>query len=115
MFATSIVAAKKEVSYFTEFAPLQEQNRGETVASGCLEQLIELLQKENGINAKSKFWKDHKFLFVTCGAGSTTIAMLMESYYQGLLNAVQGGKNVANAKGWTFDVPAVIYIQGETD
>lgn len=124
MFATGIAASQQNENYFTEFVPLQERDRGvtndsagsgETVASGCLEQLIELIQRENGINAYSNFWNNHKFLFVTCGSGSKTIADLMSGYYQGLINSVKGGKNVAVAKGWSFHVPAVIYIQGETD
>ena len=124
MFSTGIEAAQKDVSYFTEFVPLQERERGmtedsagtgETVASGCAEKIIELLQFENGINCYSNYWENHKILFVTCGAGSKTIAQLMADYYQGLINSVQGGKNVANNKGWNLFVPAVIYIQGETD
>lgn len=124
MFSTGILAAQKEVDYFTEFVPLQERDggvtvdsagTGETIASGCAEKLIELLQLKSGINAKSLFWNSHKLLFVSCGAGSQTIANLMENYYQGLINSVQGGKNVANSKGWNLFVPAVIYIQGETD
>ena len=124
MFSTGIEAAQKDVSYFTEFVPLQERERGmtedsagtgETVASGCAEKIIELLQSKNGINCYSNFWANHKILFVTCGAGSKTIAQLMTDYYQGLINSVQGGKNVANSKEWNLFVPAVIYIQGETD
>ena len=114
MFNGGVIAPQKAVSYFTDFIPLVELNN-ETLASGCVEQLIELLQKENGINVDSDYWDNHKFLFVSCGAGSKTIAMLMSDYYQGLVNAVQGAKNVAQAKGWNIDVPAVIYIQGETD
>ncbi len=114
MFNGGVIAPQKEVSYFTDFIPLVELNN-ETLASGCVEQLIELLQKEKGINVDSAYWDNHKFLFVSCGAGSKTIAMLMSDYYQGLINAVQGAKNVAAAKGWTLKVPAVIYIQGETD
>lgn len=124
MFSSGIEAAQKDVSYFTEFVPLQERERGmtedsagtgETVASGCAEKIIELLQLENGINCYSNYWENHKILFVTCGAGSKTIAQLMADYYQGLIHSVQGGKNVANNKGWNLFVPAVIYIQGETD
>ena len=113
MFSTGLLASQKEVDYFSEFVPLQERDggvtedsagTGETVASGCLEQTIELIQKENGINAYSHFWDSHKFLFVSCGVGSKTISELMTEYYQGLINAIKGGLNVA-----------VIYIQGETD
>ena len=124
MFSTGIEAVQKDVSYFTEFVPLQEREKGmtedsagigETVASGCAEKIIELLQLENGINCYSNYWENHKILFVTCGSGSKTIAQLMADYYQGLINSVQGGKNVANNKGWNLFVPAVICMQGETD
>ena len=124
MFSTGLLASQKEVDYFSEFVPLQERDggvtedsagTGETVASGCLEQTIELIQKENGINAYSHFWDSHKFLFVSCGVGSKTISELMTEYYQGLINAIKGGLNVAVKKQYTFNVPAIIYIQGETD
>lgn len=124
MFSTGILAAQKEVDYFTEFVPLQERDggatgdsagTGETIASGCAEKIIELLQLKNGINTKSLFWNSHKLLFVSCGAGSQTIANLMENYYQGLVNAVKGGTNIAISKGLSIYVPACIYIQGETD
>lgn len=124
MFSTGMLAAQKDVSYFTEYVPLQERDggvtvdsagTGETVASGCLEQVIELFQKENGVNAYSHFWDSHKFLFVSCGVGSKTISELMSEYYEGLVNAIKGGLNVAVKKQYTFNVPAVIYIQGETD
>lgn len=124
MFSTGLLASQKEVDYFSEFVPLQERDggvtedsagTGETVASGCLEQTIELIQKENGINAYSHFWDSHKFLFVSCGVGSKTISELMTEYYQGLINAIKGGVNVAVKKQYTFNVPAIIYIQGETD
>lgn len=124
MFSTGLLASQKDIDYFSEFVPLQERDggvtedsagTGETVASGCLEHTIELIQKRNGINAYSHFWDSHKFLFVSCGAGSKTISELMTEYYQGLINAIKGGLNVAVKKQYTFNVPAVIYIQGETD
>lgn len=129
-FNTGIRCAKKDVSAFTSFVPLVEETSGatsdsagtgETVASGCVEQLVELLCKEVGISPYSKYWNNHKFLFGSFGAGSTTIAMLTEvpetgiGYYQGVVNAMQAAKNICDENGWTLNIPAWIWIQGETD
>lgn len=130
MFNTGIRCPKKNVSDFTSFIPLVEQESGatvdsagvgETVASGCMEQLIELICKEVGISPYSNYWDNHKFLFGSFGAGSTTIAMLTETpetgigYYQGIVNAMQAAKNICDKNGWTLNIPAWIWIQGETD
>lgn len=129
-FNTGIRCPKKQVSAFTSFVPLVEEvsgatvdsaGVGETVASGCVEQLLELLCKEVGISPYSKYWNNHKFLFGSFGAGSTTISMLTEvptsgiGYYQGVVNAMQAAKNICDEKGWTLNIPAWIWIQGETD
>lgn len=129
-FNTGIRCPKKNVSAFTSFVPLVEETSGatndsagtgETVASGCVEQLVELLCKEVGISPYSKYWNNHKFLFGSFGAGSTTIAMLTEvpktgiGYYQGVVNAMQAAKNICDKNGWTLNIPAWIWIQGETD
>ena len=129
-FNVGIRCSKKEVSAFTSFVPLVEEvsgatvdsaGVGETVASGCVEQLLELLCKEVGISPYSKYWNNHKFLFGSFGAGSSTIAMLTEiptsgiGYYQGVVNAMQAAKNICDNNGWTLNIPAWIWIQGETD
>lgn len=129
-FNVGIRCAKKQESAFTSFVPLIEETSGatvdsagvgETVASGCVEQLLELLCKEVGISPYSKYWNNHKFLFGSFGAGSTTISMLTEvptsgiGYYQGVVNAMQAAKRICDEKGWTLNIPAWIWIQGETD
>lgn len=129
-FNVGIRCPKKEVSAFTSFVPLVEEvsgatvdsaGVGETVASGCVEQLLELLCKEVGLSPYSKYWNNHKFLFGSFGAGSSTIAMLTEvptsgiGYYQGVVNAMQAAKNICDENGWTLNIPAWIWIQGETD
>lgn len=129
-FNVGIRCPKKKVSSFTSFVPLVEEvsgatvdsaGVGETVASGCVEQLLELLCKEVGISPYSKYWNNHKFLFGSFGAGSTTISMLTEvptsgiGYYQGVVNAMQAAKNICDENGWTLNIPAWIWIQGETD
>lgn len=129
-FNVGIRCPKKEVSAFTSFVPLVEEvsgatvdsaGVGETVASGCVEQLLELLCKEVGLSPYSKYWNSHKFLFGSFGAGSTTIAMITEvpasgiGYYQGVVNAMQAAKNICDKNGWTLNIPAWIWIQGETD
>ena len=129
-FNVGIRCAKKRESAFTSFVPLVEEvsgatvdsaGVGETVASGCVEQLLELFCKEVGISPYSKYWNNHKFLFGSFGAGSTTISMLTEvpvsgiGYYQGVVNAMQAAKRICDEKDWTLNIPAWIWIQGETD
>ena len=129
-FNVGIRCPKKEVSAFTSFVPLVEEvsgatvdsaEVGETVASGCVEQLLELLCKEVGISPYSKYWNSHKFLLGSFGDGSKTISMLTEvptsgiGYYQGVVNAMQAAKRICDEKGWTLNIPAWIWIQGETD
>lgn len=130
MFNTGVICAKKDQSAFTSFIPLVEGNggatndsasQGETVASGCVEQLVELITRECGINPMSAYWDDHKFLFGSFGAGSKTIADLVDvpssgiGYYQGVVNAMAAAKRLCDDKGWTLNIPAWIWIQGETD
>ena len=129
-FNVGIRCPKKDVSAFNSFVPLVEEvsgatvdsaGVGETVASGCVEQLLELLCKEVGISPYSKYWNNHKFLFGSFGDGSKTISMLTEvptsgiGYYQGVVNAMQAAKNICDNNGWTLNIPAWIWIQGETD
>ena len=129
-FNVGIRCPKKEVSEFNSFVPLVEEvsgatvdsaGVGETVASGCVEQLLELLCKEVGLSPYSKYWNNHKFLFGSFGAGSKTISALTEvptsgiGYYQGVVNAMQAAKNICDKNGWTLNIPAWIWIQGETD
>lgn len=133
MFNGGVRCAKKAESFFTSFIPLVEQDNitpspsgdstgsGETVASGCLEKLVELLCNDYGINPFSSFYENHKFLFGSFGSGSKTISELVEvpetgiGYYQGMVNAMNAAKRLCNANGWTLNIPAWIWIQGETD
>lgn len=133
MFNGGVRCAQKAESFFTSFIPLVEQDdirpspsgdstgSGETVASGCLEKLVEMLCNDYGINPFSSFYDNHKFLFGSFGSGSKTIAELVEvpetgiGYYQGMVNAMNAAKRLCTANGWTLNIPAWIWIQGETD
>ena len=130
MFNIGIRCSQKSESSFTSFIELHETEAGktndsagvgETVASGCVEQLIELICRDYGINPYSSYWDNHKFLFGSFGSGSKTIAMLTETpesgigFYQGVVNAMKAAKRICDEKGWTLNIPAWIWIQGETD
>lgn len=116
MFNGGVVAKQKQVSYFTDFLPLTESTLGrETVASGCVEKIVEQVQSEEGLSVISKYWNNHHVLFVSCGEGSKTIEELVSEYYDGLKNAVQGAKNICDSEGLTLSVPCWIWMQGETD
>lgn len=123
-FNEGLLCPQKLASYFTEFMPLFERDlgqtvdsagTGETVASGCCDKLLEIIQCEDGIGVHSELWNGKKFLFVCVGSGSKTIADLTNDYLQGFLNAVQGAKNICDANGKSLNVPCWIWIQGETD
>lgn len=125
MFNTGVRCVKKNVSDIQIFQPLRETTSGtsgETVASGCAEKLIQLISAKLGISPYNDYWRSHKFLFATFGAGSTTISDLTTdpedggmSYYDGIVNAITAAKSICDSYGWTLNVPAWIWMQGERD
>ena len=114
MFNVGVLAENKAVSAFTSFIPLAE-SVVETPSSGCADKILEQIQMDEGISVNADYWNTHKILMVSCGKGSRTIAELMSDYYTGLQNAVQGAKNICDAKGQRLNVPCFIFIQGESD
>lgn len=122
MFNTGVRCVKKNVEDIQIFQPLVETESGETVASGCAEKLIELISENLGISPYDDYWSNHKFLFATLGTGSSTIFDLTSkpegggmSYYDGIVNAITAAKNICDSYGWTLNVPAWIWMQGERD
>lgn len=100
-----------------ELEPLTEDTV-ETPASGCAEKLIELVQQEIGLSCYSKYWNNKKFVYASCGTGSTGIANLMDtsgSLFSGLKNVISRVYDICVAADETMNVPAFIWIQGETD
>jgi len=109
------VISRPMVESLTGFAPLIEQG-AETSASGTNEMFIEALRLENAFSEYEGKWDDVQLLFICCGVGGTAIdPLLSEEYYKYLRNAIQGAKNICDAKGYTLEVPAWCWIQGETD
>lgn len=122
MFNTGVRCVKKNIKDIQIFQPLREIASGETVASGCAEKMIEIISEKMGISPYDNYWLNHKLLFATFGAGSTTILDLTSkpegggmSYYDGIVNAITAAKNICDSYGWTLNVPAWIWMQGERD
>lgn len=114
MFNTGVIKTSGAVGDFTSFIPLVESTN-ETSASGTSETIIEAIKMENGVFPQSPFFDNYKFLFGAHGAGGQTIYALRNTYLTGFLNAVQGAKNICTSTGKTLNVPAWIWMQGESD
>lgn len=109
----------------SQFVPLVEMkgsptndsaNTGETVASGCVEGFIEKLSQDMGIDVYDDYWQSHQLMFVTCGSGSKTIQQIIDTYIPTqLVPSIQSAKQICDTIGWSISVPAIIYMQGETD
>lgn len=109
----------------SQFVPLVEMkgsptndsaNTGETVASGCVEGFVEALSHDMGIDVYDDYWQSHQLMFVTCGSGSKTIQQIIDTYIPTqLVPSIQSAKQICDTNGWTISVPAIIYMQGETD
>lgn len=111
----SSVSASDIVKY--EFTKLSE-NIVETPATGCALGVIESLSERFGIPKNPDVWKSVNFYFVSCGQGSTSLEALADSdgaLYQGLINAVSRIVDLIEADGKEAFIPALVWIQGETN
>lgn len=102
----------------TEFVPLCEMstmNEGETAASGCVEEFVYTMNKESNIPTSSIYWQNHQLLFVACGAGSKTIKQLRENYVGTIQKSLENAKKICDRNNYKLRMPALIWIQGETD
>jgi hypothetical protein len=89
-------------------------NYGETPCSGAAECVIELLVAEDGRTYGNKGFK---FLAAANGRGGTSIAGLSPDgeYYQRIVDSLDYGAQRADELGLAFDLPAVLWTQGEAD
>lgn len=87
---------------------------GETPLTGLQEAVLELLDREDGINASNTWLR----LVGSCsGQGGTGIPAFLPGNlpYNRLLQEVAAAKAIADAEGRSFIVPAVTWMQGEAD
>ena len=118
MFNTGTVSKPDSPDEVTSFKPLINSYL-ETSAPGTGEMFIEALMRENALYAYSTEWDNVQLLFVCPGQGSSNIEYLSNDgeggHYNYFKNCLQAAKNICDANGYTIEVPAWCWIQGETD
>lgn len=89
---------------------------GESVMSGLLTTLKHTHNERLGIEGDDP---DHRFVGFCTGNSGTPIAELMkgasQNYYNRYLTALQGIKEAADALGYSLNLVAVVFMQGEND
>lgn len=117
MFQGGVLFNPNNANYYNSLVPLVENNV-ETVASGIAEMFLQSLISESGITPSN----DYRLLLTCTGQGNTSIDQLSKigvsgnnSYYTRTINAVAQGMIQAAALGVSYNVPAIVYIQGEND
>lgn len=89
---------------------------GESVMSGLLTTLKHVHNERLGIEGDDP---DHRFVGFCTGNSGTPIAELMkgapQNYYNRYLTALQGIKEAADAQGYSLNLVAVVFMQGEND
>ncbi|HBW8082599.1 sialate O-acetylesterase [Klebsiella pneumoniae] len=89
---------------------------GETVMTGLLTTLKHAHNERLGIDGDDP---DHLFVGFCTGNSGTPIAELMkgapQNYYNRYLTALQGIKEAADAQGYSLNLVAVVFMQGEND
>ena len=86
----------------------------ESPARGMAEMIVESFGLEDAYNVNMGTWDDKKFIVNCPGVGGAEIeALLGESYYQYVRNAIQGAKNICDKNGWELDIPLWCWVQGE--
>jgi hypothetical protein len=117
-FNTGTISRPSSPDAVTSFIPLKEDS-SETSSSGTSEMFIETLMRENALYAYSKAWDNVQLLFVCPGQGSSSIEYLSNDeeggHYNYFKNCLQAAKNICDDNGYTIEVPAWCWIQGETD
>lgn len=100
----------------SDFSPLietvtaQEGSNAESPTSGNLNEI------SRRIDASGANPSDYVFLGTQSGHGGTTITQLSGGYrYSALERHIQDSKAIADSKGLTYTIPAITFIQGETD
>ena len=100
------------------FVPMAAANTttSEMPAYGLGEMFVEAIQKENGISVFANEWERHYIVLASCGAGQTNITQLKDgTFYNNIETAITNTKNLCDEFGFTMDVPAWVWMQGEQD
>jgi hypothetical protein len=114
MFNTGVLS-RRQASAMTSLVPIIESGT-ETPASGTAEMFVEAVQNENAYGSYKDNWLNHEFVMVCPGVGGATIDELTgTSYYQYVENAIAAIKNICDANGYSLEIPAWCWVQGEQD
>lgn len=91
-----------------------EFNLGETPSMGAGDAIKETLLAENGLSPANS---SYQMLLSAPGWGATSIAQLSKgtTHYSRLIDQVTAGLGLSLAGDKTFGVPAIGYVQGESD
>lgn len=100
------------------FVPMAAANTttSEMPAYGLGEMFVEAIQKENGISVYANEWERHYIVLASCGSGQKNITQLKDgTLYNNIETAITNTKNLCDEFGFTMDVPAWVWMQGEQD
>ena len=110
-----IPAVERSFSYLSGETVVGAEVRGETPCSGAADKIIELIKDEDGFQY---YDQQYQMLISAPGMGGTGIVALSDKsgiYYQRLISDIINGKRICDEGGLTYNVPAISWIQGETD
>lgn len=100
---------------FQELAPAND-TPAENPVYGLGEMFIEAIQKENGISVFANEWERHYIVLASCGAGQSNITQLTDdALYVNVEKAITNTKNLCDEFGFTLEIPAWCWFQGEQD
>ncbi len=105
--------------FFADFIPLVEATAAdgyaghETPCGGATDAVKQFIEDENGVHHTEQAYM---LLGSACGQGGRSIQQLIDTYLQTELKpAMTAAYNLAQEKGWTYDMPLIGWCQGEND
>lgn len=105
--------------FYADFIPLIEASANdgypgyETPCGGATESLKQLIFEENNVAHTDQ---EYKLLGSASGTGGSTIAQLSTTYFDShLAPTITAAYNLAQAKGMTYTMPYIGWVQGEND
>lgn len=105
--------------FYADFIPLIESKDAgtyvgyETPCGGATDAVKQLISDENGIDYTEQ---SYQLLGTACGQGGVSIAQLSTTFLNNNLKpAITNAFNLAQAKGMTYAMPLMGWVQGEQD
>ena len=83
---------------------------------GVGEKFVEAIQEENGVSVYANEWERHYIVLASCGSGQKNITQLTDdALYSNVEKAITNTKNLCDEFGFTLEIPAWCWFQGEQD